>query len=63
VMPLKHEGKITSEIFFGEVKRIHLASHLGDALDVAVEKIKPVARLGGSNYAPLGEAFSLKRPK
>ncbi len=63
VMPLKHEGIITSEIFFGEVKKIHLAKHLGDRLDVPIEKIKPIARLGGKNYAPLGKSFALKRPK
>lgn len=46
----------------GEVVRIHIAERVftGDRVDP--EKLRPICRLSGSNYARLGEIVSVKRP-
>ncbi len=63
IIPLKHEGVITSEIFLGKINRIHLLKSLGESLEINPNVLNPVARLGGKTYAPLGKPFELKRPK
>jgi flavin reductase (DIM6/NTAB) family NADH-FMN oxidoreductase RutF len=51
-------------VVFGEVTSVHLRAGLlgddGPRVDVAA--LRPLARLGGTWYAPLGEPFALNRP-
>ncbi|KAF2518614.1 flavin reductase family protein [Flavobacterium salilacus subsp. salilacus] len=50
-------------IMIGRVVMIHIdESILLDDFKINMETYKPVARLAGSNYAGLGEIFSIKRP-
>ena len=46
----------------GEVVRIHIAERIITDDRVDPEKLRPICRLSGSNYATLGEIISLKRP-
>ncbi len=46
----------------GRIIRFHFADGLLDEnFHINMEKYKPIARLAGSNYAGLGEIFSIKR--
>jgi flavin reductase (DIM6/NTAB) family NADH-FMN oxidoreductase RutF len=52
----------SSTVVFGEVVHIHIDPSVWSAGRVRPELLKPVARLGGSNYATLGEVFSRPAP-
>ncbi len=53
----------TACVIIGEIKTIHIDdSILSENNHINLDKYKPVARLAGSNYATLGEVFSIKRP-
>jgi flavin reductase (DIM6/NTAB) family NADH-FMN oxidoreductase RutF len=52
----------SSTVVFGEVVHIHIDPSVWSAGRVRAELLKPVARLGGSNYASLGEIFSRPSP-
>lgn len=57
----KHGG---ATIMIGRVVMFHVdESVLLDNYKINPEVYKPVARLAGSNYAKLGEVFSIKRPQ
>lgn len=50
-------------VVIGEVLRFHFEDGiLMDNFHIDLEKYRPVARLAGSNYAKLGETFTVKRP-
>ncbi|OIQ15397.1 MAG: hypothetical protein BM557_11560 [Flavobacterium sp. MedPE-SWcel] len=50
-------------IMIGKIVMFHINdSILLDNFKINMETYKPVARLAGSNYAGLGEVFSIKRP-
>ncbi|WP_026691160.1 flavin reductase family protein [Alteribacter aurantiacus] len=57
-----NEGE--TDVIFGRIVHYHVAE---DVLDkegkVSVDKLKPVARLGGKEYAKLGKVFTIDRPK
>ncbi|KIL45431.1 flavin reductase family protein [Jeotgalibacillus soli] len=63
-LELSEPGKpVTGDLLIGYVTAIHLASGLRDDNGyIQLEKLKPIARLAGSNYAKLGESFSIERP-
>jgi flavin reductase (DIM6/NTAB) family NADH-FMN oxidoreductase RutF len=54
----------TNTLVMGRVVRFHLRADLlrEDGL-VDTARIRPIARLGGSDYARLGEVFSMIRPR
>ena len=53
----------TACVIIGEIKTIHIDdSILSENNHINLDKYKPVTRLAGSNYATLGEVFSIKRP-
>lgn len=69
--PISMECKLLEVIEFGggagnlvagEVLRIHVAERIITNDRVDPEKLKPICRLSGSNYATLGEIITLKRP-
>lgn len=69
--PISMECKLVDVIPFGggdgnlvagEVVRIHIAERVITNDRVDPEKLRPIGRLSGSNYATLGEIISLKRP-
>ena len=49
-------------LIMGRVVRIHLASEVLDGDRINVGRVRPPARLGGSQYSLLGEIVSRKRP-
>lgn len=56
------EGNETACVVIGEIKTIHIDdSILSENNRINLEVYKPIARLAGSNYATLGEMFSIKR--
>lgn len=56
--------EITTSLVFGLIKRIHVRNSVlaKDGATVDAAKLRPVARLSGSTYVRLGEAFDLGRP-
>lgn len=57
-------AETSSTMVLGRIVRFHIQPTLmleNGQVDTAA--LQPVARLGGSNYAKLGEIFSLERPK
>ena len=56
--------RVTTRIIIGRIQLIHIADHLLDeAGRVDPRRLNPVARIGGHDYAALGEVFTIKRPK
>jgi len=67
--PVQIECRLEREVdlgktFFviGEIVRMHVADHLFTDGRVDVRKLKPAARLGGAQYARLGEVLEIPRP-
>lgn len=52
----------TSTLVIGEVVHLHIDASIWDGGRVQPQLLNPVARLGGSNYATLGEIFSRPAP-
>jgi hypothetical protein len=64
---LNRSGDTTSNVILGEIVMFHIAEGLLDpdkkAAEVSADKLLPVARLGGSTFAALGELFDYPRPQ
>ncbi|MDQ0061794.1 flavin reductase family protein [Paenibacillus harenae] len=56
------EGAPACDLLIGRVVYFHVDEELYDNGRIKVEALKPVSRLAGSDYAKLGETFSLERP-
>lgn len=52
-----------SDLIIGEIVYMHIAQSIYEAGKINIDALKPVSRLAGSNYAMIGETFTLKRPK
>jgi flavin reductase (DIM6/NTAB) family NADH-FMN oxidoreductase RutF len=55
-------GAGSSTLVVGEVVRFHVDRAAYSDGKIAVEKIKPVSRLGGLRYATVGDIFEVPRP-
>ncbi|WP_422124603.1 flavin reductase family protein [Planococcus sp. X10-3] len=51
-----------ADLLIGRIVRIHVDEAIYKDGRINAELLKPVSRLAGTNYAKLGEIFSLKRP-
>lgn len=51
-----------SDLLIGRIVRIHIDDSIYEKGRINADLLKPVSRLAGTNYAKLGEVFSLKRP-
>lgn len=51
-----------TDLLIGRIVRIHVDESIYENGRINAEVLKPVSRLAGTNYARLGEMFSLKRP-
>lgn len=65
---IKELGDVPQSLIFVEVKQVYINDMVADIDDkqrikVHADRIKPLARLGGGEYATLKESFSLTRPK
>ena len=58
------EGTLQT-IFIGLIKMIHVRNAVmrQDSLSVDIALYKPISRIGGPNYARVGEGFNLPAPK
>lgn len=52
-----------TQLLIGRVVRFHIDESIYENGRIDPEALKPVSRLAGTNYAKLGEIFSLKRPE
>lgn len=52
-----------TDLIIGKIVRFHIDESIYQKGRINAETLKPVSRLAGSNYAKLGERFSLKRPE
>lgn len=52
-----------TDLIIGKIVRFHIDESIYENGRINAETLKPVSRLAGTNYAKLGEIFSLKRPK
>jgi flavin reductase (DIM6/NTAB) family NADH-FMN oxidoreductase RutF len=50
------------DLLIGRVVRFHVDEALYENGRISAEMLKPVSRLAGSDYAKLGERFSIERP-
>jgi flavin reductase (DIM6/NTAB) family NADH-FMN oxidoreductase RutF len=56
------DGEPACDLLIARVVRFHLAEEIYDNGYILAEKLRPVSRLAGSDYARLGERFALERP-
>ncbi|WKA54678.1 flavin reductase family protein [Planococcus shixiaomingii] len=52
-----------TRLLIGKVVRFHIDESIYENGRINHDLLKPVSRLAGTNYAKLGEVFSLERPK
>ncbi|MEE2787974.1 MAG: flavin reductase family protein [Myxococcota bacterium] len=56
-------GRVNARIVIGRIRLLHIADELLDnAGRVDPTRLSPVARIGGQDYAELGQVFTIKRP-
>ncbi len=63
IIPFDNDGEVTSEMFIGKIEKIHVDETMFEGEKISAAKLKPIARLGGNEYATLGNIFTLDRPK
>lgn len=51
------------DLLIGKIVRFHIEEDLYESGRINQEKLAAVSRLAGSNYAKIGETFSIERPK
>ena len=64
---IKEIGDAPQTLIFVEVKQLYINDKVlntdnPERIKIAADKVKPLARLGGGEYASLTKPFSLKRP-
>lgn len=52
-----------SDLFIGEIVQFHIDESIYENSRIDARGLSAVSRLAGSNYAKIGEIFSLERPK
>jgi flavin reductase (DIM6/NTAB) family NADH-FMN oxidoreductase RutF len=65
---IKELGDVPQSLIFVEIKQIYINDKVIDIdtkqrIKVHADKVKPLARLGGGEYATINEPFSIARPK
>ncbi|WP_257348585.1 flavin reductase family protein [Pseudalkalibacillus decolorationis] len=56
-------GETSCDLLIGRIVCYHILDELYEEGRIDASGLLPVSRLAGSNYAKLGEVFSLKRPR
>ena len=64
---IKEIGDLPQTLIFVEIKRLYINDQVlntedPDRINIVADKVKPLARLGGGEYASITTPFSLKRP-
>lgn len=52
-----------TRLLIGKVVRFHVDESVYENGRILHDRLKPISRLAGTNYAKLGEVFSMERPK
>jgi len=65
---IKELGDVPQSLIFVEVKQVYINDNVADIdekqkITVHADKVKPLARLGGGEYASINKPFSITRPK
>jgi len=69
---IKELGEVAQSLIFVEVKQLYINDHVADVdvdahgkerIKVHADKVNPLARLGGGEYAAINEPFNIVRPK
>ena len=65
---LKEIGNTPMSMIIGEIKQVYIDDDIiessgHESLKISAQKLNPLARLGGIEYAVLGELMSVPRPK
>lgn len=58
-----HEGDAGSDLLIGRVVRFHIDEEIYSNGRIDPRALNAVSRLAGTNYAEIGEIFSMDRPK
>lgn len=56
------EGETSTDFIIGRIVHYHFSDSIYKDGRIDTSALKPVGRLGGTDYTKLGEIFSLKRP-
>ena len=65
---VKEIGDLPQSLIFVEVKQLYINDKVlntenPNRINIAADKLKPLARLGGGEYAAITDPFSFKRPE
>jgi flavin reductase (DIM6/NTAB) family NADH-FMN oxidoreductase RutF len=63
VVDIQQIGQTQNFMVAGEIVRVHLAERVMTNNRIDPNKLRPLTRLSGSQFARLGEVFSMERPK
>ncbi|WP_026909036.1 flavin reductase family protein [Paucisalibacillus globulus] len=63
VVELGEDGTIGVDLVIGKISRFHIDEEIYESGRINSDKLAAVSRLAGSNYAKIGEKFSIERPK
>ena len=56
-------SEFTCDLLLGQVRAYHMDESLYDKGRIDVDRLRPVARLAGNDYAMIGNRFTLERPR
>lgn len=59
---IKENEQITADLLLLKITHYQVDESIYDEGRILIEKLKPVSRLAGNNYAKIGEIFTLVRP-
>ena len=59
---IKENEQITADLLLLKIKHYQVDESIYDDGRILIEKLKPVSRLAGNNYAKIGDIFTLVRP-
>lgn len=62
IVELGEEGAITTDLLIGKIVHYHIDESIYERGRINNDSLKAVSRLAGSNYAKIGEVFSIERP-
>lgn len=58
-----NENKPACDLIIGRVVRFHFAEEVYDRGYILADKLRPISRMTGNDYAALGQQFTLERPE
>lgn len=62
-VPIENEGIITADLFLLHIQHYHIANDIYQDGRIDPDKLAAISRLAGSDYAKIGQRFSLTRPE